>query len=465
MSGWHREIELGDIVLVRDRRTFSGPRGTVQVEPLVMQLAIALMTKAGRVVPRSDLFQMVWGDAPMGDDSLNRLVAATRRNLRDVGHGRVEIETVPSAGYALIVRAPSGTAEEVRTEAERALRAGFMSWRAAAPAPDYPAIARLKAVVTALPDDAACWGMLALLYRHAAEYGPGEDREEFTAQCEYAAQRALDSDPFQPEAEIALTSIVPVFGHWGAAHDRLSAVLDRHKGHVIATHDLAIIEMSTGRVAEAKRLIDPLVTEDPLAPCFGYKTVYHHWSLGDLDTMDRRADRIYQLWPQHPAVWTSRFWTLAFTDRAAAAMQMLSSAAIPPPIPGSLADFLRELLRTVMDDFRAVDRIARRAVDAVAIGPAQAVNSMMALGLLGDVERSYAVAQAFYCRHGEVTVPTHSAQLAPVNEMGRRLTQVLFTPACAAMREDPRFEPLCERIGLKAYWETTDRRPDFRSPH
>lgn len=463
MLGGRNEIELGGIVLSPHRRTFSGSKGTVQVEPLVMQLAAALMTNAGNIVSRAALFELCWRDAPVGDDSLNRLVAAARRSLRAVGDGGLEIETIPSVGYMLAVRPPAGTTKQIRSAADRALRDAYLSWRAALPVPDYLAIAQLKSVCAALPDDARCWGMLALMYRHAAEYGLSEDREDFVTESERAAQRALDRDPFQPEAQIALTSVVPIFGHWSEAHHRLSAILARQPGHVISTHDLAIIEMSTGRVREAKRLLDPLLAADPLAPCLGYKSTYHHWSLGDLETMDQRADRAFQLWPQHPAVWTARFWTLAFTERTSAALQMLSNEALAPPLPGSLADFLRDVLIAAADRAAGADRLAQRAFDAVAAGPAQAVNSLMALGLLGDIDRSFAVADAFYCRKGAVTVPTHSAQFAPVNEMGRRLTQVLFTPACAAMRGDSRFDRMCEGIGLSSYWQATGREPDFSS--
>ena len=35
-----------------------------------------------------------------------------------------------------------------------------------------------------------------------------------------------------------------------------------------------------------------------------------------------------------------------------------------------------------------------------------------------------------------------------VNDQHRRVTQVLFTPAGAGMRSDPRFMEFCERIGL-----------------
>lgn len=40
-------------------------------------------------------------------------------------------------------------------------------------------------------------------------------------------------------------------------------------------------------------------------------------------------------------------------------------------------------------------------------------------------------------------------------------TTYLFTPDARAMRADPRFGPLVERLGIADYWRRTGRRPDF----
>ena len=38
---------------------------------------------------------------------------------------------------------------------------------------------------------------------------------------------------------------------------------------------------------------------------------------------------------------------------------------------------------------------------------------------------------------------------------------MLFTPALTDMRADPRFMPMCARMGLAAYWEAEGVSPDF----
>ena len=390
-----RDIDLGSVELRQNLRTLVGPDGTVQVEPLVMQLLATLCSRAGRMVERQALFDACWPGGPVGDDSLNRLIAGARRSLRSVGADQVEIVTIPAAGYVLKLR-PSKTERDVHEGGSAVLRAAYLSWRGAFPEPDYAVIERLRATVEVEPGNADCWGMLALMFRHAAEYGLLVERAEMVECCEEAAARALDLDPLQAEARIALASIVPIYGNWLDAHDNLSAILKDHPVNVIAQHDLSIVEMATGRALQAKRLVDPLVTADPRAPCFGYKSTYQHWSLGDLDTMDHRANRAIQLWPHHPAVWTARFWTLAHTQRPSAAMAMIEPGVKRPAMSELAAEFARKLLRWIIDGAGDRGALIKQAADAVATGPAQAINSLMALGLLGDVDAGFDVAEAYY---------------------------------------------------------------------
>jgi hypothetical protein len=43
----------------------------------------------------------------------------------------------------------------------------------------------------------------------------------------------------------------------------------------------------------------------------------------------------------------------------------------------------------------------------------------------------------------------------------RANVQWLFTPPCAAMRADPRFNEICDGIGLTEYWRRRGVKPDY----
>ncbi len=456
-----REVDFGCLLVRPGERSLAGPSGTVAVEPLVMRLLLALARRAGRMVDRTALFQLCWGETPVGDDSLNRIVASLRRALRSSGGDTVQIETVPAAGYVLRLSHEAFPETFAVDEIAHARRAARESWRLAFPEPDCLTIERLRRAVALRPDDAEAWGLLALMYRHAAEYAAEHERADHVAHCEQAARRALDIAD-QPEAQVALVSVAPLFGHWGSAYERLRAICTAHPENVIAAHDLSIVEMSTGRVRAAMDIINRLIATDQIAAIYGYKSTYHHWSVGDLDMMDRRGDSAIQLWPTHPAVWTARFWTFAYTGRRTAAMSMLEDAAPRPAMPPTLVSYLRTLLHAIEGAATAREACAERALQAATSGPAQAITSLFALGLIGDADRAQALLRAYYLHDGGAPVPNNVATEAPVNETRRRLTQILFTPAGAQVRSALAFDELCHRTGLEQYWSATGRTPDFR---
>ncbi|MCA1654493.1 MAG: winged helix-turn-helix domain-containing protein [Sphingomicrobium sp.] len=439
------------------------PDASVAVEPLVMQLLVTLSRRAGQLVTRRELFDVCWGNAPVGDDSLNRIVAVLRKALQRVGRDAIRIETVPSTGYILRFNSASTAVPSSCGEVQRAIDAAIDSWRLGLPEPDHLRIEQLRRACALNPANARTWGVLALLCRHAAEYGGPTVAPAYVRECEGAARRATELDPAQPEALTALASIVPLFGQWTDSRRRLFAILDRNPDCAVATQDLATLEMATGRVRESKRLRESLIARDPLAACYCYKSVYQHWSVGDLTGMDHAANRAIQLWPTHPAVWMVRLWTLAFTSRVPAALSMLDDAVVRPQMPHPIVAFLRQVLSAAVEGKEAaVVDVIDASTSLASTGPANAIAAMFALSLLDRAERTFEIAEAYYLRAGKAPVPIHHTQAEiSINEHHRRLTQVLFTPVFAPVRGDPRFMALCDRIGLARYWEENSLTPDF----
>lgn len=95
------DFKVGSLAVRGSERVIAGPSGSCTVEPLVMQLLLHLAGEAGRVVSRRDLFRMLWGSSTVGEDSLNRLVAALRKALDVTGAEQMLIGTVPGSGYVL----------------------------------------------------------------------------------------------------------------------------------------------------------------------------------------------------------------------------------------------------------------------------------------------------------------------------------------------------------------------------
>ncbi len=459
------EILIGPVRVRPLERSIETPMASVTMEPLVMQLLVELARRAGQLVTRREIFEKCWGGVPVGDDSLNRIVAGLRKALKQAAASLVTVETVASAGYMLRLSLQAGEQDlhAQREEVSRTLEAAFDSWRIGIPEPDHLRLELLRRACALQPENARAHGMLALLCRLAAEYAEPGATSGHVAQCDASARRALALDPGQPEALTALASVEPLMGRWLDARNRLLAIRAMHAKHPVATHDLAVVEMATGRVRAAKDLMDSLLIDDPLAPCCCYKSTFQHWSCGDLAGMDQVADRAIQLWPMHPAVWAARFWTLAYTQRITAAMQMLADLVVRPDLPLPALEFMRQALSAAAGG--AAERAAAvgASIKLAGSGPALAISCMFATGLLRSPDALFRIAEAYYLRSGDLPVPIRHTALEPsINDQHRRVTQILFTPVFAGVRDDPRFQSICQRAGLSHYWDVTGLCPDYR---
>ena len=93
---------IGPLTVEPALRRFVGPTGSqATVEPLVMQVVIALARAGNAPCSRDDLIAECWERRIVGDDSVNRVISNLRRQLAAVADGAVTIETIAKVGYRL----------------------------------------------------------------------------------------------------------------------------------------------------------------------------------------------------------------------------------------------------------------------------------------------------------------------------------------------------------------------------
>ena len=319
---------IGDLTVRPNERVLAGPNGSASVEPLVMALFLELATRADTLVTRPELFTRLWGSLAIGDDNLNRLVAALRRTLSDVGVTSLGIKTVPAAGYTLQLN-PYPSFNGADADVLQAMSEARDSWRLSMPQPDHLRLSLLERAAKLRPEEPEVFGHLALLHRHAAEYAEPAQVSKHVRSCEIAARRALDLDPANVRAATALVSVAPLYGRWFEATRRsvgLCATAPDDPCTLRTTFPL--LRWQRARTHAVKRRRDRLIVADPLAAQFQVQV-----SIPALVRrlhpvrMDHAADSAMQLWPFHPAVWTVRLWTFAYTGRFAAAQAMLGDTA------------------------------------------------------------------------------------------------------------------------------------------
>ena len=94
------EYQCGDLRICPSLGTITSASGaSVRLGPVHMKVLEALLTRAGDVVSRSDLFEAVWKNQVVSEDALTRCISAIRSELRAFSGRDDWIETLPKRGY------------------------------------------------------------------------------------------------------------------------------------------------------------------------------------------------------------------------------------------------------------------------------------------------------------------------------------------------------------------------------
>ena len=506
-------FHLGGVMVCPPTRELIGETKRAILEPRVMQVLIALAQAADEIVTRDDLIMRCWHGTIVGENAIHRVISRLRL-LAETLDGVFEIDTINKVGYRLrIIEAKAGSrqisasapsegptprepngprwsrrgavgailgggaalaalgglalggrstnagdrvASDLLAQAEQASRADLPEEEARAAA----LLARATALAPRRPD---AWGKLALARAGLAQYGDPAQAATLVEATEEAARRALALDPHQADALCSLAILPPFYGDWLAAERRMDAVLRSDPNHV-PTHDArSFLYVAAGRARAGARERLAYVANDPLHAGYQFRMVYAYWILDRIGDADRTADRALQLWPQHPGVWFSRLWTLAFTGRAERALLHVDDQDRRPDLPAPVVETLRSSMialagRRPADIGRAIDLV----MADVAANPSGSVNALMILCGLGAIDRAFAVAQAYYLERGSLIANgSWRPRDVTVKDQHRRKTNMLFTPVAGPMQSDPRFAQLMEDMGLSQYWLDAGVEPDF----
>lgn len=488
---------LGAARVVPSTRTVTGPGGSVQVEPRVMQVLVVLARAEGAVVTREELFGRCWGGVYVGDDSLNRAVGGVRKLGAGVGGGSFCVETVPRTGYrldgAVVWDGLDPLDEEEappRGLSRRWLIGGAVTaaglatvglWQNKAPDPAAPlveqaavalrsgsaegqrrALSLLEQAASRFPDSAAAWGALALARARIDEHAITRITQP-AAKVDEAATRALQLDPNNADATAARAIVIPYYGDWLAAERRFDAVLANHPKH-LPTHDSrAFLLGAVGRMEQSARDRFANLPAVAIDADYNYRSVYCHWFLGQIAQADQAAARGLAMWPGHAGNWFAKLWVLAGTGRFDRALDHIADERqrpkLPPPTVATLGASMRAALTRDPADTAAA---TRQVMAGVTRSVAGAVNAVTLLNLLRATDELFALAEAYYLERG----PIRAAMSTPPGEpllpdQRRRKTNMMFTPLAAPMQEDGRFLPLMQAIGLEDYWRRRGIKPDF----
>ena len=490
------DFTLGLAAVSPSTRTIAGPGGTADVEPRVMQVLVVLADGAGQVVTRETLFHRCWGGVYVGDDSLNRAIGAVRKLAAEIADGSFEIETIPRTGYRLNGQISGAIGIGSPLPAARLSRRALIGSAAAATAViggtglwwvnrqsdtrfdaliargsdamhkgawDAETAEFFNKALALRPGSAMAWGYLALLKSGLAQAVTETNGSAAVDQAQSAARRALAIDPLEPNALLAMLALQGSALDWATRDRKLRQIIAIDPANTFAIAELVLLLQAAGLNRESWSWNERALALEPLSVEYLSKRALKLWIDGRTSEADKVIDQARSLYPRDPGPWWVRFLILALTGRPQAARAMLD------PNPARLGPAEEVALwRASLDAFdQPTPANIARTRDAcfrTAESPGGDVaECVMILSGLGQVDSAFDVTNGFLLSRGRVVRRDQPAPATDTTDAARRInTQWLFTPPCAVMRSDARFLPLCEALGLTAYWRARHVRPDYQ---
>lgn len=97
-----KTFRVGNWMVDPVARSFSDGKDTLRVDPKAIDLLELLASRPGEVVTRDEIFDAIWPNVIVGEDTLAKTISRLRKALGDQAVNARYIETVPKRGYRLI---------------------------------------------------------------------------------------------------------------------------------------------------------------------------------------------------------------------------------------------------------------------------------------------------------------------------------------------------------------------------
>jgi tetratricopeptide (TPR) repeat protein len=312
------------------------------------------------------------------------------------------------------------------------------------------------------PDDPAALGLLALAHALTATTDFMAKNQMRIEKGRAAARRALERDPANADATVALAMNRPVYRNCQAYEDAVPAAALRFPHHWLANLSLAQVRAHTGRFAEALAPAEEATIREPNSPGARYWLALVQWGAGKLPAADATQVESLQRFPFDPTLFQQRFSFLALTGRAAEARSLGSMGHLDRPDDSDLP-LSPEVALPVLDalEFGGIDR-RRSAVAALVAarreGRVATFEVVPWIAALGDPDTALAMLPSYYFGTGPIGSRDHDRP----RPGDFRHSYFLFLPPMAAVWPVPGFSTLLAEIGLDDFWHRSATTPDFR---
>lgn len=104
LDGARRLLRFDEFLVDPQARLLQRGGETIPLTPRVFAVLLALLERAGQVVPKDELIRQVWQDAAVTEANLTQSISTLRKALGESAHDRRYVVTVPGAGYSFAAR-------------------------------------------------------------------------------------------------------------------------------------------------------------------------------------------------------------------------------------------------------------------------------------------------------------------------------------------------------------------------
>jgi DNA-binding winged helix-turn-helix (wHTH) protein len=428
--------EFGDYALDVAERRLSKAGEPVTLAPKAYDVLVALVRRAGTLVTKRELLDLVWPDANVEEGILTVHVSALRKALDDRGSSMGFIETVPRSGYRFSsavkeasraaapfsMRWPVGVLP-AQTRVSELIGRGRLHLLAASRSDVPKAVDAFQSAIAIDPDYAAGHAGLALACCAQAELRlltPDVAYHDARA----AALRALAMDDRNADAQVALATVLFLSDwNWSGARRSLERALDHDPDHTEGLLLYGRLLEALGHLDEGLAAKHQALERNPVSAAVHLQIALSYWNQRRYDEMIAWARKSMALDPQHLL---AREYIAAAYLKKGDLDRHVEEAVAHAKAAGAPADMIEELQAAYASEGRP--GIVRYALRVNSNAPPMQL--ALLCGEAGDLDEAF--------RHLDAALDLHDPALV----------HLAIAPQWDCLRDDRRFAERLRRIGL-----------------
>jgi DNA-binding winged helix-turn-helix (wHTH) protein/tetratricopeptide (TPR) repeat protein len=297
--------EFGEFALDASNRRLSKGSQTLPLEPKAYDVLLALVRRAGSLVSKRELLDIVWPESFVAEGILAVHISALRKTLGNGEHSARFIETVSRSGYRFAVevrRLGSNHRREtpLRPEVYELFGRGREHLLAMSMFEVPKAIEAFQAAIKLDPTYAAAYAGLALAYCSQAKARLVPPNEAYKL-AKDAALRALALEPATADAQAALGEILFLSDwHWKGAERSFRRAIQLDPNHTEAWLLYGQLMEAMGHLELGLTLKQKALERDPHSPLVHLQISMSYWNQRRYADAIRWAQKTLDLDPRHP---------------------------------------------------------------------------------------------------------------------------------------------------------------------